>query len=113
MWPYSGVYSQPKPLKAWIKNKPAHFSHFSPFAHFELEQWHEEDSMPLHKSVVRKSLLRKPQLRKSPVRTRALLSANRANALLSTGPRSSRGKHSIALNALRHGGRARSGICWI
>ena len=64
--------------------------------------------MPLHEP-----LLRKPLLRKSPVRTRALLSANRANALMSTGPRTARGKHASALNALRHGGRARLSICWV
>ena len=64
--------------------------------------------MPLHKP-----LLRRPLLRKSPVRTRALLSANRANALKSTGPRTSRGKHASALNALRHGRRARLSLCWV
>jgi hypothetical protein len=64
--------------------------------------------MPLHRS-----LLHKPQLRKSPVRTRALLSANRANALRSTGPRTSRGKHASALNALRHGRRAQLSLCWV
>ena len=64
--------------------------------------------MPLHKPLFRKSLLRK-----SPVRTRALLSANRANALKSTGPRTSRGKHASALNALRHGRRAQLSLCWV
>ena len=64
--------------------------------------------MPLHKP-----LLRKPQLRKSPGRPRALLSVNRANALKSTGPRTSRGKHSSALNALRHGRRAQLSLCWV
>ena len=64
--------------------------------------------MPLHKSVVRKRLLRK-----SPLRTQALLSANRANALFSTGPRTSRGKHPSALRAWRRGGGARLGTCWI
>ena len=64
--------------------------------------------MPFHKP-----LLRKAQLRKSPVRTRALLSANRANALKSTGPRTARGKHASALNALRHGRRAQISLCWV
>ncbi len=42
-------------------------------------------------------------LRKSPVRTPALLAANRANAQSSTGPRSLQGKARVALNALQHG----------
>jgi len=42
-------------------------------------------------------------LRKSPVRTPALLAANRANCLKSTGPRTPRGKARICLNALKHG----------
>ncbi len=42
-------------------------------------------------------------LRKSPVRTPALLAANRANAQSSTGPRSPQGKARVALNALKHG----------
>ncbi len=42
-------------------------------------------------------------LRKSPVRTLALLAANRANAQKSTGPRSLQGKARVALNALQHG----------
>ena len=46
-------------------------------------------------------------LRKSPTRTPALLAANRANAQKSTGPRSPEGKARAALNALRHGLRAR------
>ena len=42
-------------------------------------------------------------LRKSPVRTPALLAANRANSLKSTGPRTRRGKARVCLNALKHG----------
>ncbi len=42
-------------------------------------------------------------LRKSPLRTPALLAANRANAQKSTGPRSLQGKARVALNALQHG----------
>jgi hypothetical protein len=42
-------------------------------------------------------------LRKSPLRTAALLAANRANAARSTGPRTLRGKRASAWNALRHG----------
>ncbi len=42
-------------------------------------------------------------LRKSPVRTAALLAANRANAQSSTGPCSPQGKARMALNALQHG----------
>jgi hypothetical protein len=42
-------------------------------------------------------------LRKSPVRSPALLAANRANALKSTGPRTVRGKARSCLNALKHG----------
>ncbi len=42
-------------------------------------------------------------LRKSPVRTPALLAANRANSKKSTGPRSPQGKARVALNALQHG----------
>src|SRR5713226_3402723 len=45
-------------------------------------------------------------LRNSPTRTPALLAANRANALKSTGPRTPGGKRRVGLNALRHGGRA-------
>lgn len=45
-------------------------------------------------------------LRKSPVRTPALLAANRANAARSTGPRTAAGKRASALNALRHGYRS-------
>jgi hypothetical protein len=52
-------------------------------------------------------------LRKSPVRTPALLAANRANAQKSTGPRTTWGKRRSALNALRHGRRARLSICWV
>jgi hypothetical protein len=47
-------------------------------------------------------------LRKSPIRTPALLAANRANALKSTGPRTPRGKRTSAWNALRHGYRSRA-----
>lgn len=46
-------------------------------------------------------------LRKSPVRTPALLAANRANSLKSTGPRTPRGKARVCLNALKHGRHAR------
>jgi hypothetical protein len=46
-------------------------------------------------------------LRKSPVRTTALLEANRRNARKSTGPRTLRGKARISLNALKHGRHAR------
>ncbi len=42
-------------------------------------------------------------LRKSPVRTPALLAANRANAQDCRGPRSPQGKARVALNALQHG----------
>ena len=42
-------------------------------------------------------------LRKSPIRTPALLAANRANCLKSTGPRTRRGKARVCLNALKHG----------
>ncbi len=42
-------------------------------------------------------------LRKSPLRTPALLAANRANAQSSTGPRSPQGKARVALNTLQHG----------
>ncbi|HEV2492205.1 MAG TPA: hypothetical protein VG204_03940 [Terriglobia bacterium] len=45
-------------------------------------------------------------LRKSPVRTPALLAANRANALKCTGPRTPEGKARVALNRLKHGRRA-------
>ena len=45
-------------------------------------------------------------LRKSPVRTRAFLAANRANAQKSTGPATAKGKARAALNALKHGGRS-------
>ena len=46
-------------------------------------------------------------LRKSPVRTPALLAANRANSLKSCGPRTPRGKARVSLNALKHGRHAR------
>lgn len=46
-------------------------------------------------------------LRKSPVRTPALLAANRRNALNSTGPRTIAGKARVALNGLKHGRYAR------
>ena len=42
-------------------------------------------------------------LRKPPVRTPALLAANRRNALKSTGPRTLCGRARVALNALKHG----------
>lgn len=42
-------------------------------------------------------------LRKSPVRTPALLAANRANALKSTGPRTARGKARVPFNSFKHG----------
>jgi len=42
-------------------------------------------------------------LRKSPVRTAALLAANRANAKKSTGPSTPHGKARVALNPLQHG----------
>src|SRR3974390_3127627 len=45
-------------------------------------------------------------LRKSPLRTAALLAANRANAKKSTGPSTPRGKARVALNPLQHGGYA-------
>lgn len=44
---------------------------------------------------------------KSPLLTPAALTARRANALKSTGPRTARGKARSCLNALRHGCRAR------
>jgi len=44
-------------------------------------------------------------LRKSPVRTAAMLAANRANAQKSTGPVTAAGKARVALNALKRGGR--------
>jgi hypothetical protein len=43
-------------------------------------------------------------LRKSPVRTVAMLAANRANAQKSTGPTTAQGKARVALNGLKHGG---------
>jgi hypothetical protein len=45
-------------------------------------------------------------LRKSPVKTPALLAANRLNAQKCTGPKTSAGKARAALNALKHGQRA-------
>ncbi len=45
-------------------------------------------------------------LRKSPVRTAAMLAANRANAQKCTGPSTAQGKARVALNALKHGRRA-------
>ncbi len=42
-------------------------------------------------------------LRKSPIRTTALLAANRANAQDCRGPRSPQGKARVALNALQQG----------
>jgi hypothetical protein len=45
-------------------------------------------------------------LRKSPVRTAAMLAANRANAQKCTGPSTSEGKARVALNALRNGRKA-------
>ena len=42
-------------------------------------------------------------LRKSPVRTPALLAANRANAQKSTGPRTPQGKALVSFNAFKHG----------
>ncbi len=45
-------------------------------------------------------------LRKSPVRTAAMLAANRANAKKCTGPSTAEGKARVALNALKHGRRA-------
>lgn len=42
-------------------------------------------------------------LRKSPVRTPALIAANRRNALKSTGPRTVAGKARVALNGLKNG----------
>jgi len=47
-------------------------------------------------------------LRKSPTLTPALLAANRANAQKCTGPRTPEAKSRVALNALRHGRKARS-----
>ena len=47
-------------------------------------------------------------LRKSPTRTPAFLAANRANPQKCTGPRTPEGKTRVALNALRHGLKARS-----
>ena len=43
-------------------------------------------------------------LRQSPLRTPAMLAANRANALKSTGPPTAQGKARVALNPLKHGG---------
>src|SRR5271169_5847905 len=45
-------------------------------------------------------------LRKPPKRTRALLTANRNNSQLSTGPRTARGQAISRRNALKHWGRA-------
>ena len=47
-------------------------------------------------------------LRKSPTRTPAFLAADRANAQKCTGPRTPEGKTRLALNALRHGLKART-----
>jgi len=46
-------------------------------------------------------------LRKSPVRTPALLAANRSNSLKSIGPRTEAGKARVSLNDLKHGRYAR------
>lgn len=45
-------------------------------------------------------------LRKSPTMTPARLAANRRSALLSTGPKTARGKGRSRLNRLRHGERS-------
>ena len=42
-------------------------------------------------------------LRRSPVRTPALLVANRANAQKSTGPRTPQGKARVSFNSFKHG----------
>jgi hypothetical protein len=42
-------------------------------------------------------------LRKSPVRSPALLAANRANSLKSTGPRTPQGKARVSFNSFKHG----------
>ena len=42
-------------------------------------------------------------LRKSPVRTPAMLAANRANAPKCTGPRTARGKARVSFNSFKHG----------
>jgi len=45
-------------------------------------------------------------LRRSPIRTPALLAANRQNSKKSTGPRTERGKAWSRLNRMRHGARS-------
>jgi hypothetical protein len=47
-------------------------------------------------------------LRKRPVVTARMIAANRANARLSTGPRTEEGKRRVRFNGLRHGQRAKS-----
>ena|ERR1700693_2248108 len=47
-------------------------------------------------------------LRKRPMVTAKMIAANRANARLSTGPRTEEGKRWVRFNGLRHGQRAKS-----
>jgi hypothetical protein len=84
----SPKYSQPNCLIIFQLKKVSHWSHWSPQSHFAV------------------FTMKDMALRKSPVRTAAMLAANRANAQKSTGPSTAQGKARVALNALRHGGRA-------
>jgi len=53
-------------------------------------------------------MLTSMSLRKRPVVTPKMIAANRANARLSTGPRTEEGKKRVRFNGLRHGQRAKS-----
>jgi hypothetical protein len=80
--------TQANSLKNWVLNFRTTFPICHHPFHFNLLTMECEAFMPI---------------RKSPVHTRALLAANRANALKSTGPRTPCGKARVSLNALKHG----------